>query len=271
MHNSIRGLRKLGLVTVLALVWVSSAGAATASVSRSYSSDVPIEPGSIVSLTSLESKSVTLANTSNSDKIIGVSVALDDALIAVDPNENKVQITSSGLANVLVSDLNGDIKVGDKVAVSPFDGIGMKSGKGERIIGLAQTAFSADSKELTTEDVKDKQGNAKELRIGLVQINVIIGNDDSGGDENLTGLQSFVKSLTGRTVSTFRLLTSLVIGVLTLVALLVLVYSAIFGSIISIGRNPMAGNSVFRALRSVLFLAVMVVAVSLVFIYLLLR
>ncbi len=252
-------------------MWVSSAGAATASVSRSYSSASPIEPGNIVSLTTLQSKTVTLANTSNSDNIIGVVVALDDAIIEVDPSETKVQITSSGLANVLVSDVNGDIKIGDKVAVSPFDGLGMKSGTGERIIGLAQSGFDSGSETLTTVDVKDKSGNSKKLRVGRVQINVVIGNDDAAGDEKLTGLQNFVKSLTGHTVSTFRLLTSLVIGILSLLALLVLVYSAVFGSIISIGRNPLAEGSVFRALRSVLFLAVLVVAVALVFIYLLLR
>jgi hypothetical protein len=249
----------------------ASVFAATANLSRSYDSDGPIEPGSIVSLTSLQSKTVTLANTTNSDKIIGVAVGDNDAIIAVDPAANKVQVTTSGIANVLVSDLNGDIKLGDKVAVSPFDGIGMKSGLGERIIGIAQSSFTSDTTALSTKQVTDKQGKSQDLRIGSVQINVIIGDDDSGDTKKLNGLQHFVKSLTGRVVPTIRIVISLIIALVTLVALIIMIYSAVYSSIVSIGRNPMAKASIFQALRQVVWIAVMTLLLALVFIWLLLR
>ena len=149
-----RKLLRASVVVGLLSAWLlltPSVLAATSNLSRAYDSDGPIEPGSIVSLTSLESKTVTLANTTNSDKIIGVAVGQTDSIIAVNPAADKVQITTSGGADVLVSDLNGDIKSGDKVAVSPFDGIGMKSGLGGAHHRHRPDQIHASSQTLSTE------------------------------------------------------------------------------------------------------------------------
>jgi hypothetical protein len=270
MKKLMSGALLAGLVGTW-LLFAATAMAATANLSRSYASDGPIEPGSIVSLASLQSKTVTLANTTNSDKIIGVAVGDTDAVIAVNPTAGKIQVTTSGIADVLVSDLNGDIEQGDKVAVSPFNGIGMKSGSGERIIGLAQSAFTSDSDPLSTRQVTDKDGNSRELRLGKIQINVIIGNDDDTGSQNLSGLQRFVKSLTGRVVPTIRIVISMIIAIVTIVTLIIIIYSAIYGSIVSIGRNPLARGSILQALRQVVWIAAMALLAGLGFIFLLLR
>jgi hypothetical protein len=255
---------------VALLLLTSGFASAAALVSRAYESAQPIVAGSIVSLTTEKSKTVTLANTSNSDKIIGVAVGKDESLISVNAETDRVQVTTSGQVFVLVSDLNGDIKKGDKVAVSPFDGLGMKSGQGERIIGLALGDFTADSEAATTKTVTDKQGKTKQLRIARIEINVVIGNDDAAS-KDLNGVQKLVKLATGRTVSVVRAFVSVIIAVVAMIALLGLIYSAVYGSIISIGRNPLARDAVFRALRNVLYIAGMVVFLALVFIYLLLR
>jgi hypothetical protein len=256
---------------VVVLLPAAIVAATTATISRSYASTQPIDPGNIVSLTSLNSKTVTLANTTNSDKIIGVAVAEDGSVIAVDPDQSKVQIVTSGMADVLVSDLNGDIKAGDKVAVSPFDGIGMKSGQGERVIGLAQTNFSAASDSLTTKQVTDKSGHERTLKIGRLQLSVLIGDDTSGDDgKKLNSLQTYVKSLTGRSVPTYRIVVSLGVAVVTLVALVVLVYSGVYSSIVAIGRNPLAQGAVLKALGRVLLIAALLLILALTFIYLLL-
>jgi hypothetical protein len=257
-------------VAIVAVLPASSATATTATISRSYASTQPIDPGNIVSLTSLNSKSVTLANTTNSDKIIGVAVAEDGSIIAVDPDRSKVQIVTSGMADVLVSDLNGDIKAGDKVAVSPFDGIGMKSGSGERIVGLAQSGFTADSDSLTTKEVTDKSGNTRTLRIGQLPISVLIGDDDGVDGQKLNSLQTYVRSLTGRSVPTYRIVMSLGVTIVTLVALVVLIYSGVYSSIVAIGRNPLAQVAVLKALARVVVIAGLLLILALAFIYLLL-
>lgn len=246
--------------------------ASSANVSRSYSADSVIKPGSIVSLQKNKKNAIELAHTDNAQRILGVAVEKDDSLIAVEPGDNTVQVASSGSAPVLVSTINGDIKVGDTIAVSPFEGIGMKSEPGNRIVGLAKDSFSASSEGAATVQVADNDGVIRTIKVGYVRLNIAVGLDDGTQSiANLTGVQKFVRSLTGHTVSTPRIIVSLVIALLTLAALAVLIYSAIYGSIVSIGRNPLARNAVFRALWHVVWMASLTVGLALLLIYMLLR
>ena len=249
---------------------IASAAASSANVSKSYQSTASIPAGSIVSLSQSSQNSIELSNTSNSKRAIGVAVQDDDSLIAVDSGSTTTQVATSGTVTTLVSDVNGSIKVGDQVAISPFDGIGMKSALGERIIGLAQTAFDGTQTGTTTRQVTDKTGATHSIKVGYVQLSVAVGMDD-GVNGGMTGLQRFVRSLTGHQVSTPRIIISLVIAVCTLIALIVLIYSAIYGSIVSIGRNPLAKNAIFRALWHVVWMATITVATALLLMYFLLR
>ncbi|CAN5390577.1 hypothetical protein BH09PAT4_BH09PAT4_09080 [soil metagenome] len=250
----------------------ASAAATSANVSKSYTSRSIIAAGSIVSLSQTDGDTVELADTSNSKRTIGVVVKDNDSLIAMNSGKMmNTQVATSGIVTTLVSDVNGSIKVGDQVAVSPFGGVGMKSALGERIIGLAQTAFNGSGEDVTTREVKDKSGDSHSIKIGYIQLGVAVGLDDGTDGGTMTGLQHFVRSLTGHQVSTPRIIISLVIAICTLAALIVLIYAAIYGSIVSIGRNPLAKNVIFKALWHVVWLASITVAVALLFMYLLLR
>lgn len=266
----------VGWCLVVALVTgvgpaVADAAASSANVSKSYSSSVAIPAGSIVSLSQTNQNSVEPSNTTNAKRAIGVAVQESDSLIAVDSDSTTTQVATSGTVTTLVSNVNGTIKVGDSVAISPFDGIGMKSAIGERVIGLAQTAFDGTQNGTVTKQVTDKNGRTNSIRVGYVQLSIAVGLDDGVDSGTSTGLQRFVRSLTGHQVSTPRIIISLVIAVCTLVALIVLIYSAIYGSIVSIGRNPLAKNAIFRALWHVVWMATITVATALLLMYFLLR
>src|SRR5438270_123785 len=71
-------------------------------------------------------------------------------------------------------------------------------------------------------------------------------------NQKLNQLQRLSKSLTGRTISTFRIVASLVVAVVALAALITMIYASVMGGIISVGRNPMAKLAVFRTLTSVM-------------------
>jgi hypothetical protein len=171
-----------------------------------------------------------------------------------------------------VSTVNGVIAKGDAVAVSPFSGIGMKAGKvSGYIIGRAQDDFSSRSAGAKSQQVTTKAGRAQTIAVGYVRVTIAPGyyaNDSSAG---LTGLQRFVRSATGRTVSMTRIIISLVIGILTITTIIILTYAATYGSIISIGRNPLASRGVLHALRFVLLLALLSTLVAFILIYFLLR
>jgi len=257
------------LLTVLSL---APAGASSANISHSYHAGTSISGGSIVSLDPTRSDYVEPANVDNGSRLLGVAVASDDSLLAVDPGVDTVQIATSGNANTLVSTLSGDVDVGDQIAVSPFNGIGMKAVPGSHVIGLAQTAFSSSSDGATTRQITDKSGHNKAVQVGYVRVSIAIGTSSAAGSGSEgSGLQRLARSLTGHAVSTPRVIVSLIVALVALVALITLIYASIYGSIISVGRNPLAKYTIFRTLGSVLGMAALTAVIAGLTIFFLLR
>ena len=256
-------------MNIVVLLSFLPAGAASANISNSYKASGSIASGSLVSLDPTKTDYVEVANINNSERLLGVAVDTNDSLLAVDPGEGQVQVATNGTANVLVSTLNGDIKVGDSISASPFNGIGVKAEGGSRIIGLSQTSFSKDSKSAKPQEVTDKAGKKQTIYVGYVRATVSPGTLDNGV-EKLSSLQKLGKSLTGRTVSTMRIVIALVIAVVAVASLIVLAYAAIYGTIVSIGRNPLAKYAIFRTLGTVLGMVTIIALVAGVTIFLLL-
>lgn len=272
--RTFRGLKLVatGVVCLLVLLGLSPVHASSANISHSYESNTTLEKGSIVSLNQTQSDYVDAADLTNDTRLLGIVVASNDSLLAVDAGKEKVQVATSGTASTLVSTVNGAIKVGDQVAASPFKGIGMKALPGSHIIGLAQTNFDENSAGATTQTVTDKNGHENQIEVGFIRLTIGIGTDTTSGSEaNLNSLQRLAKGLTGKTISTVRVVISLIIAIVALIALITLIYSSIYGSIISIGRNPLAKYAVFRTLGSVLGMAVLTAGIASVTIFLLLR
>jgi hypothetical protein len=263
----------VALSAFLSLVSPTAVAAALANVSHAYRAEGSISNGSLVSLDPKKSGYVELADSSNGVRLAGVAVNPSESLLAVNPSSITTQIATTGNVNVLVSTVNGNIAVGDQVSVSPFGGIGMKGESGLNVIGLAQTTLNSKTSGITTEHVKNKQGKLNTITVGYVSLTININTDTSNlsGDANLNGLQKLVNELTGHTVSTLRIVTSLIITAITMLALIAVIYAAIYGSIVSVGRNPLAKHAIFKTLRSVVLMTVLVAAVACVTVYLLLN
>lgn len=262
----------VGIMSLLVLFGLSPAGAASANLSHAYQSAGPVPNGSIVSLDPKRSDFVQLANTGNGSRLLGVAVADNDSLLAVGASATTIQVATSGTATVLVSTLNGDIRVGDQVAVSPFNGVGMKAEAGSHVIGLAQTAFNSGSEGAATQTATDKAGKQKEVKVGRLRLSIAITVNNTGvGSGEQNALQRWTRNLTGRNVSTIRIILSLLIAVIALLTLITLIYGAIYGSIISVGRNPLAKHAIFRTLGSVLGMVIITATIATVMIYSLLR
>lgn len=269
-----RGVRILAGGVWLLLIGFSltPVGAASANISHSYKSKSSITDGSLVSLDSQLADAVQPANTSNAQQLLGIAVASNDSLLAVDASNSLIQVATSGTASALVSTLNGPIVVGDQVSVSPFNGIGMKATPGSHVIGLAQTAFNANSSDAVSQQVTDKSGKATQLQLGYIRLGIAIGTASTqGSDANLNSLQKLAKSLTGHAVSTLRVMVSLAISLVAILALITLVYASVYGTIISIGRNPLAKYAIFRSLSSVISMVILIASIATVTIFLLLR
>ena len=275
MNNILRCKLLFSLIGLaLFVMGLTPVGAASANISHSYGSSVTITTGSLVSLDPLHTNFVVPANTDNGLQLLGVAVNSKDSLLAVDSTSatGSIQVATSGTVNTLVSDVNGDINVGDQVSVSPFNGVGMKAVEGNQLIGLAQSAFTSKSADKTIEKVTDKTGKSTQVNVGYVTLGIAIGSVPStSGGAKLNAIQQVVKSLTGHAISTFRATLALIVALSASVALVVLIYASIYGGIISIGRNPLAKYAVFRSLISVLGMAGLTALVALGTVYLLVR
>ena len=246
--------------------------AASANISHPYQGSKDIVTGSLVSLDSTEDNFVEAANLDTANRLVGISVDDNDSLVEIDADSNRLQIAVSGVAPALVSDINGAIESGDQIAVSPFSGIGMKAEPGSRIIGLAQSALSGSEAGITSKEVTDKDGQKKTIQIGYVRVSIAIGSVPTAQvDAEQNAIQRVARSLTGHNVSTVRLVVSSFIAVIALIALVVLIYSSVYGTIVAIGRNPLAKASIFRALLSIVGLVVLTSVVALTTIYLIIR
>jgi hypothetical protein len=245
-------LSLLSLLSLLSVLAPAPVAAVSSNVSHSY----PVDPGtgnipigSLVSLDPAHAGAIELANSTNGQRLLGVVVNSSDSLLAVDVTAGKAQVAISGTADALVSTLNGDIKVGDQVGVSAFNGVGIKAVPNSHVIGLAQTVFGSTSKGAVQEQVKDKNGQSQQITVGFIPVTVAISsNVTPPKGVKLNILQQIVKSLTGRTISTARIIIALIIASLALIILIDVVHASIYGGLTSIGRNPLAKYAVFRVL-----------------------
>ena len=261
-----------GAVTALILLGLSPVGASSANISRSYHANSTIPNGSLLSLDPKQSDYVLPANTDNGAHLLGIAVAVNESLLAVDPGSGTIQVATSGTATALVSTVNGSIKVGDQVAVSPFNGIGMKSLSGSHYVGLAQTAFSDSTSGGSVQQVTDKSGKTKKVHVGYLRVSIAIGvNNNSQDSQQLSPLQRLGKSLTGHTVSNLRIILGLLVAIVALLTLITLIYASIYGSIISVGRNPLAKHAIFRTLATVFGMVATTAVTATVLIVFLLR
>lgn len=250
---------------------ITPVAALAASISHSYSPEGSISNGELVSLDPNYKNSVQLANSSNGTHLLGVAIAKNGSLLSINDSSNTIQIALSGTVPTLVSTLNGPIKTGDLISVSPINGIGMKAEQGLSIIGQAEASFNADSAGASTQAITDNAGKVTDVRVGYIDLSLNVSKGTlSGNIIQLNILQKIVKDLTGHVVSTFRIVVSLVVASIALAVLASVMYGSIYGSIISIGRNPLAKFSVLRSLRFVLALAILIAAISIIVIFFLL-
>ena len=262
----------VGVLSFMAVAISTGTVLAAKNISGSYDSTTELANGTVVSLTKGLSDTVEPANSNNASRIIGAVVAFDNSLIAVDPDAQRAQVANTGSAYVLVSTLNGKVMSGDRIAVSPISGIGMKRVQsGGYIVGVAEENFASSVKSTKTQQVKDKDGKQNTVTVGYVKTLISPRFDGDDKEQSLTGLQSLVRSLTGHVVSTPRIIASALIAVVTLIGVGVLLYASIYGSIVSIGRNPLAKDSILTALLQSLLMVLAAVGLAFLAIFMLLR
>lgn len=275
VHYLIRTARLSFIVTIM-LCWVALAlpdvAGAVTTISQGFLTKGKATIGSIVSLDSDTSDYVSPTATSNISNIIGVVIPGENSLLSVSSGKSsQVQVATSGVVPVLVSDINGDIKVGDQITGSPISGVGMKATSNTEVVGTAQGDLqsSANSKE---DDYTDQSGKKHHVLLGSIPVLISVSYYFKQPDKTLipAAIQNIANALAGKTVNTLPILISVGIFIVTLLVVTTIIYSMIHGSIVSVGRNPMSQAAIYRNLIQLSALVVIILAVAVVSIYLVL-
>src|ERR1700760_3123898 len=130
MRFSTSVLRKsfaaLFLVAALFLTLAPGSAGAIGALSQGFTTtDTDSKAGTLMDLQAGKQNIVEMANSDRASQLIGVIG--NQPLVELGSGAEQVQVVVSGLSVAFVSNINGDIKTGDKVTASPIDGVGMKA------------------------------------------------------------------------------------------------------------------------------------------------
>lgn len=250
---------------------------------QTYAADAPLSTGTIVQLTGKDSKQVTAAKQSQLDSMFGVAVDRSQVSIQIsdDSIANQTYVAASGVRSTLVSTQNGAIKKGDFVTLSAIDGVAMKAGTRDQqktVFGRAQADFDGKGIVLSTTSLKDETGkDAKTVQIGAIPVTIDVKTNPNEKEKISTKanlpeqLQRVGEQIAEKEVNPIRIYLSITITIISLIVAVIVVYSGVRSSVISIGRNPMSKKSIFRALLEVILTGLLIVIVGLFAVYLLLK
>jgi hypothetical protein len=256
---------------LFSLVAVSTASALS-TLSEGYLTTDKVSLGSIVSLQKNSTDHVSAATIDNVSNMLGVVVSDGNSLLSLtDGRTNQIQVVTSGVVDVLVSDINGGIKQGDQITASPVAGVGMKATSNVKVIGTAQADVRSSTASKQT--YKDKAGASHQVTLGQVPILVNVAYFYKQPEKTLipSAVQSIANALAGKAVSAVPILICMGIFLITMIVVASIIYSMIRSSIISVGRNPMSQAAVYRNLTQMSALVVGILTVSTAAIYLILK
>jgi hypothetical protein len=278
--STIRSFRRVSLlllpVLVICVLAIPATAHAITTISQGFLTKDKLSLGSIVSLQNNSSDQVGAANINNIDSILGVVINDGSSLLTLssDPTTQKdqvvqVQVATSGIEQILVSDINGNVSQGDQITASPISGVGMKATSSVKVIGIAQGSLSGNGSKQT---YTDKQGAKHSVMVGQVPVLVNVAYYYKQPDKTIIPpvIQNLANALAGKTVKPIPILICLAIFIVALITVVSIVFSMIRSSIVSIGRNPMAQSAVYRNLIQISALVLVILGVTVISIYLIL-
>lgn len=245
---------------------------------QGYAANQTIADGTIVQLTGDDSNRVKVSTQAELQNMFGVTVDERQVPIRMSQGEldNEVYVAVSGTYNVRVSTQAGPIQSGDYVTLSSISGIAMKAGTEEpTVFGRAVGSFDGKGVSLGSTELRDEAGNViNTVKLGSVPVTIDIkSNPNEKSTKTMVpeALERIGQAIAEKEVSPIRIYLSMAITTISLITALIVLYSGVRSSVISIGRNPMSKKSIFRALLEIILTSVLILIIGLFAVYLLLK
>jgi len=243
----------------------SIASANSLNFSGGYSSSKNMQTGYLVSLDPSNNQTVVPASVNNVNNLVGVITSKNSSNISFNSPGSTIEVGTSGVYNVDVSTINGNISKGDKITASIIEGVGMKAINATRIVGVAIQPFNSNSLGAIKETITGQKNNI--IYAGQIQINISV-SDYSGlpGSTNTNSLlkpfQNFFAKLVNKNVDQNQTLIAMVlILVCVAVAFSMIIVSTVV-SIRSIGRNPLARKGITKHTILIIITVTVILLVS---------
>lgn len=247
-------------------------------VTQSYSADPSVQMSMIVQLKDKDGSTVVPLSNKNDKNILGVVIPASSAAIVLTSaaqEKQQVLVATSGKHGVIVSNQNGPIKVGDYVAISAIDGVGMKADKSQdQVIGKAADNFTGTSNVIGSVKVKDVLNKESTVALGRINIDINITHNpltQKTVDFVPAFLSGVAVAISGKPVSVARIYLSTVILIVTMLLAGNMLYSGIRGGMIAVGRNPLSKKSIIKSLTQTVLAGLIVFVVGVFAVYLLLK
>ncbi len=262
------GVYKLTSLFVMLFSLLCGGIGAAQAITRGYSSDdVSLKPGMAVKLSSSstpDNPKVERATNDSPNSIIGIATTVDNSSVTISSGDKPVFIETTGEVDAYVADLNGDVKKGDLLTISPLRGILAKvDPTSQAIIGIALEDFSTKATEEYT-ITTDKGEQMVHLATIKISLDRKAGPQQTQSD---TSLKRLGRSISGKDICEIRVIVALIIFFVVLVAEGGILYGAITSAITAFGRNPMAKNVIRKELVRVMVIAAFVLLVGLGAVY----
>lgn len=248
-------------------------GAHAQDVTQGYSVDEPMQNGIIVRLKADNKAKVEPLTQEKESDMFGVVVSSSESPVSIsDPTEQQVFVATQGRYDVLVSNQNGEIKVGDSIVISSIKGVGMKSDDLHRVlIGRVLENFDGES----DAESRIKIADGRTVSLGRIRADINVKRNPSFAGDTIAGvphsLSRLAYAVTDKPVTAFRIYAGLVVMFICMLVAGAILYSGIHGGMSSVGRNPLAKNAILRNMIGVTLMALIVVSIGLFAVYLLLK
>ncbi|HEY5267513.1 MAG TPA: hypothetical protein VII94_00010 [Candidatus Saccharimonadales bacterium] len=245
---------------------------------QSYGTSEALRPGIVVQIDPKNIENVIPASQSTITRTFGVVVNPSLSAIAVNKStssSNSAYVSSDGNYQMIVSDQNGPITLGDYLTLSAVDGIAMKDNSIEPVtVGQASSSFNGTSGVIGTEKLPLSNNSYQTVHFGIIYASVSIAHNPLIASENSvvpSFLVDFSKGVVGRTVSAWRIYVALIITLAICVIVGSMLYGAVKSSLTAIGRNPLSKNTLFKGFIQSIISAVIIFISGLFLVYLLLK
>jgi hypothetical protein len=239
-------------------------------ITQGYGSDEPLQKGMLVMLKEKDGDRVTVATPQQLERVHGVVVNANDSPVTLSTDSEKVFVATQGKFEVLVSDENGGIGIGDYITVSGINGIGMKADRRHKVAVAKATAVFDRTKEV----VSTQKAGDRTINIGRITADIAVAHNPLAEPEKNSVpeiLKAASEVIARKPVSAPRIYAGGIVLFITMVISGGMFYIGVRSGITAIGRNPLSKKDIVRSLLQVILASMVVFIIGLFAVYLLLK